>query len=226
MGTLKTKLYSLVLTSLLFLPFTVNAASVSFYLDQTNLDPLSGTSLVDGTNFLMVTIDDEGTAGDINLTVQTLSPLSDLAGNNFGIQSFAFNTLIDPGFYDENSSFAGIPSNWSTNVIPPTNQEDGFGRFDISMSDGGTQRVEALNFSISGIVGDTIADYLELSLNGGGSTPPQGSVYFTAHIAGFDDGNGNTSAFFGGMTPVPVPAAFILLLSALGGLTFFKSRKP
>lgn len=202
---------------------TVNAASVSYYLDQTNL---SWSSLNDGTNFLTVTIDDEGVPGDINFTVQVLSPLSSIAGNNFGIQSFSFNTLLDPvPFYE--SAIIGLPSAWGANVAPPPNNEDGFGQFDVSVTVGGMQRLDTLTFSVSGVAADTINDYLQLSMSSSGQTPPQGSVYFAAHVSGFDDGNGNTSAYFGGLTPIPLPPALVLLLSALGGLTVFgkKSRK-
>lgn len=221
----KSRVLRAAIAAALLSPLVANAASMSFYMDQTNIDPASGSGLVDGTNFLMVTIDDEGIAGDINFTVQTLSPLNDIAGSNFGIQSFSFNTLLDPAVYNETTDFVGLPVNWTANVAPPPNQEDGFGRFDISVSDGGSVRTDLLTFSIGGIYGDSILSYLEGSLQSTGNTPPQGSVFFSAHVADFDDGYGNNSAYFGGLTPIPVPPAILLLASALGGLVFFRRQK-
>jgi len=216
-----------VITAVMLSPLAVNAAAVSFYLDQTNIEPVSGTGLVDGINFLLVTIDDAGVVdGDITFTVQTLSPMNSITSSNYGIQSFSFNTLLPPDSYDEMSNFIGLPSGWSANIAPPVNQEDGFGNFDINVHDGGSARTDTLSFSITGVGSDSILSYLEAALQNNGNTPPQGSVYFAAHVAGFDDGYGNNSAFFGGMTPIPLPPALALLASALGGLIFFRSKKP
>ena len=220
---IKTGFLRAAVAAALLLPLGVNAASISFYLDQTNIDPASGSSLIDGTNFLMVTVDDQGLApGDINFTVQTLSPLNSMATSNFGIQGFSLNTLLDTTLYDQATNITGLPAGWSTNVTPPPNQYDGFGTFDISVSDGGSARTDLLTFSVTGINGDSIMSYLEASLQKNGTLPPQGSVYFSAHVAGFDDGYYNTSAYFGGLTAVPLPPAALLLASALGGLVSFR----
>jgi hypothetical protein len=195
---------------------TVQAASVSYYLDQSNL---STGPLVDGTNYLKVTIDDQGSPGLINFTVQTLPALNSIAGSNFGIQTFALNTLIDTSTLPD-SAIVNLPSGWSGNVVPPPNTIDGFGMFDISVDNGGSNRLTTLTFSIN-FAGDTISDYLDLS----SGSASQGNVFFAAHVGGFDDGAGNTSAFFGGPTAVPLPAAAWLFGSGLFGLVALARRR-
>lgn len=191
----------------------VSAASVSYYLDQSNEDVL----LPDGTNYLQVTIAD-GVGGDIDVTVDILQPLLDIAGVNFGIQSFGFNTT--------SGTFAGTvsgPSGWSTNIGM---NESGFGNFVVVASgDGSNRQSPTLSFSISGIVGDTPADYAAFSTGNAG----QGNQYFVAHVADFldqDPGAGDvTSAYFAGSTAVPVPAAAWLFGSALGLLGWARRKR-
>ena len=197
------------------------AASVSYYMDQSNL---TNSPLMDGTHFLRVTIDDEGNPGDINFTVETLSPLNDLAASNFGIQTFAFNTLVAVSDIDESQLITGLPVGWDTNVIPPNNNEGGFGVFDIAVNGSGNTRVSTLTFSLTGIEGALIESYLELSETNNGMEPPEGSVFFVAHVADFDDQFGNSSAFFGGSTPVPLPPTILVLATSLAGLAFFRRR--
>lgn len=188
------------------------AASVSYFLDQSN-------TLADGPNYLQVTIDDQGAPGLINFMVATLTPLNSIAGGNFGIQTFGWNTLLNTSSIPD-SSIVNLPSGWVGNVNPPPNTIDGFGKFDIAVSNGGSNRLTTLTFSID-VAGDAISDYVELS----SGTAGQGNVFFAAHVAGFDDGQGNTSAYFGGSTPVPVPAAAWLFGSGLLGLVGAARRK-
>lgn len=195
---------------------TAHAASVSYYLDQTNL---STGPLVDGVNYLQVTIDDQGSPGLINFTVQTLPALNSIAGSNFGIQTFGLNTLLNTASIPD-SAIVNLPSGWSGNVAPPPNTIDGFGTFNIAVDNGGGNRLTTLTFSIN-VPGDTITDYVKLS----GGNAAQGNVFFGAHVAGFDDGAGNTSAFFGGSTPVPLPAAAWLFGSGLLGLAGLARRR-
>jgi hypothetical protein len=70
---------------------SAQGASISYYLNQSN-------ALPDNVNYLKVTVSDDGLAAPntIYFRVEILSPLLDIAGTNFGIQRFAFNSAIDP----------------------------------------------------------------------------------------------------------------------------------
>lgn len=202
--------------SLLWAAATVaNAASVTYLLDQSNIAPLP-----DGNSYLTVTIDDEGgigAAGDsiITFTVQTVSGAFTPIPGAFGIQSFGFADI--GGFItgDSPSSQWILPTGWSGNLPPPQNNEDGFGRFDLSVSTAGAaDRQDPLVFSLD-VLGDSIANYVELSTNSTG----EGNVFFAAHVAGFETSDPLvTSGFFGGSTPVPLPAAAWLFGSGLVGV--------
>ena len=197
-----------------------DASMVSYTLNQTNIDQ---GSLVDGVNYAIVSIDDN-TANKISFTVTLLSPLTMISGSNYGLQSFDFNVAGSNPLSSSGNAPAGqwtLPVNWSANVAPPNNQADGFGKFDVGVGDGGTQRQSPLIFSIdSQSTGLTIDSFAALS-NGNAT---QGSVYFAAHIAGFNvPGSGVnqvTSGYFGGseIAPVPLPAAGWLFLSGLAVL--------
>lgn len=63
------------------------AATVSYVLDQSN-------ALPDGVDYLTVTISDN-VQGQLDFWVDSQSPLTDIAGDNFGIQKFAFNVTGD-----------------------------------------------------------------------------------------------------------------------------------
>ncbi|MCC6715036.1 MAG: hypothetical protein IT496_07375 [Gammaproteobacteria bacterium] len=191
-----------------------HAASVSYYLDQSN----ENVALPDGNNYALVTVDDN-TAGSITFTVTALPSLTGLTPlSNFGIQEFAFsvtaaNSIADSGVV---SGQWTLPTGWSGNIPPPANNEDGFGAFELAVAGTGSSRQDPLVFRLNG-TGLTINDFTELSTG----TAAQGSVFFAAHIAGFSAPSSPenvTSAWFGGSTPVPAPAAIWLLGSALAGV--------
>lgn len=194
-----------------------HAQSVSYYMNQSN-------ALADGVNYLQVTIDDEGTAGFINFTVDGLPALSNLAGSNFGIQEFAFNVVsggvLPPDSAAQPNAWT-LPTGWSSNTAPPPNQEDGFGRFDVGVSNGGSNRQPTLQFSF--LSNEGLASFIDLSSN----NAAQGNAYFAAHVAGFDNGSGVTSAYFGSttLTAVPLPAPLVLLASALVPLLRLRRRE-
>ncbi len=205
---------------------TVYANSVSYFLDQSN-----EAALPDGTNYLTVTIDDmggTGASGDdiITFTVATVGGAFN-PGTNFGIQTFGFNIADSTSLPDSPNASWGLPSGWSANVAPPPNQLDGFGRFDVEVTDGGSSRQDPLVFTID-VAGDSIASYVDLSGNPGNSQnpPAQGNQFFAAHVAGFTvDGSSVTSAWFGGQTLVPIPAAVWLFGSGMLGLAAVARRK-
>ncbi len=193
---------------------TAHAASVSYYLNQSN----ENAALPDGNNYAVVTIDDN-TAGSITFTVTALAALTSLTPlSNFGIQEFAFNVTAANSIADSGtvSGQWTLPADWSGNTPPPANNEDGFGNFEVAVAGTGSSRQSPLVFRLNG-TGLTITDFAELSTG----TAEQGSVFFAAHIAGFTapgTPNSVTSAWFGGSTPVPVPAAIWLLGSALAAV--------
>jgi hypothetical protein len=217
----KHALAALIAISSLGISQLTEAASISYVLDQTNID--SG-SIVDGVTYGSVTIDDN-TPNSLRFTVYLMGPLTWIAGSNFGIDNFAFNVLGANPLQDS-GSIAGqwtLPSGWASNVAPPPNQSDGFGRFDVAVDGTGANRQTMLVFSLNNTALN-LYSFAEASTNNAG----QGNVFFSAHIAGINGPNGTTSGYFGGSTlvPVPLPAALPLFLSALfGGGFLAKWRK-
>ena len=132
-----------------------SAASVSFFLDQSN-------ALPDGTNYLSVTLT-ENDSGGVDFLVQTLDPLSGIAGGNFGIQKFGFSFLDDIG-----GEISNLPDGWQ---IKNNKGMDGFGKFDIRLEGTGNSRTDNLSFTVDGV---TLADFDSL---------------FSAHAAGFFAGS-------------------------------------
>ena len=186
------------------------AASVSYFLDQSN-------SLADGTNYLKITIDDEGAIGAINFTVDVLPSLT--PENNFGIQSFGVN---GNQLSSSNLIFTGESADgWQ--LADNNGSMSEFGKFSNLLTTTGNHRVDSLTFSIVGITADSISDYVTQS-QGNGANPS--FSFFAAHVAGFRAAN-STSAFFGGDTPaaVPLPAAVWLFGSGLFSLLGMASRR-
>lgn len=185
-----------------------NAASVSYYLDQSNTEG----SWPDNVNYLQVTIFDSiANPGDIEFLVTPLASLTVSAGTNFGIQAFGFNstqTLTAANIVD--------PVGWSTG----SGNLDGFGAYQVREDGTGSNRQNPLSLRITGISGDVVADYAVAGAGGA-----QGTYYFAAHVAGMTPVAGQTSAYFGGNAVVPVPAAAWLFGSAIAGLGWVRRRR-
>jgi hypothetical protein len=215
----------------LFGASAANAASVSYFLDQSNTTP----PLNDGVNYLVVTLDNNlasPTFGYDNLITFTVStvPGAFTEDVNFGIQSFGFNNPGSVGGLPAGSlatgDFYNLPIGWTTDGPPPSNQ-DGFGQFDWLVSNGGSNREDPLVFSID-LDGDVFDDYFGPSSGNAG----EGNAWFAAHVAGFTvDGSTVTSAFFGGgdenfpPNAVPLPAAVWLFGSGLLGMIGIARRR-
>lgn len=222
----------------------VNAASVSYYINQSNV-----TGLPDGSNYLLVTLDDnapscsEATCTNDNLITFTVDVLGSLTpdGDNFGIQSFGFN--LAEGASLTAGDIDGLDTAW---LVDFDQQLDGFGTHDVVVSDTGQQRKDPLVFTID-VNGDTFASYFDSSVPGG-----QGPSWFTAHVAdirtytGTDNGESDgtpctlpgtdcielSSAWFGSVgegggppAAIPIPAAVWLFGSGLIGLAGVARRK-
>ena len=188
------------------------AASVSYYLDQSNV-------LDDGVNYLQVTISDSLTiTGDIDFSVAVLTDAFSITGStNFGMQNFSFN--FDNTLPVTSANIINIdPSSWT--ISENMNAGGNFGKFEFQLDGSGATRTELLSFSITGVEGDTLSSYaLGSTLN------PSSGEFFAAHVAGFDETNGVTSAQFAGSTPVPLPAAFVLFGSGLVALAGLVRRR-
>jgi hypothetical protein len=239
-----------------------SAASLTYILDINNVFTPSGDS-----DFVYVTVAD-GTgdhAGDIKFTVDAneslfdTNPVTDSNGTylfeNFGIQSFGFNIDVESGLNFGSLAIeypvGSTPSydSWSTST---DKNQDGFGQFDMVVSDNGFSRQDPLMFWISGVDGDTIDTYSLASQSGdNGAT----NYWFTAHVTDFNtgeygwrtttdgencsEGEANciyqllTSAYFTGgdgfggppAGVIPVPAAVWLFGSGLLGLVGVARRR-
>jgi hypothetical protein len=203
---------------LLGAPAALQASSITYYLNQSNENVL----FPDGTNYATVTIEDVGS--DIQFTVAPVASQFS-PGTNFGIQSFGFN--VTSGGPAGGANFLLPSASWG--VSAGTNQ-DGFGNFDWVVAGTGSTRADPLVFTITGVSGDLLSTYFALS----SGTAGEGNVYFATHIAGFLDPRGEnipwgatkvTSAYFGGGTVVPLPAAAWLLLSGVAGLGALARRR-
>ena len=197
----------------LFLPcLPAQAASVSYFLDQSN-------TLPDNTNYLKVTLTENGSG--VDFLVDTLDPLNSIAGNNFGIDKFGFN-------FTGNASYAitGLPDYWK---IRQDKQMSEFGRYDILLQGRGNARTDALSFTVSGVSLANFDDFFAAHVAGFEwckiDDENRGENLQADSWCG--DKDCATSAYFGGDAPaaVPLPASAWLFGAGLLGLIGVARRK-
>ncbi|MGD8631539.1 MAG: hypothetical protein PVG72_12540 [Gammaproteobacteria bacterium] len=186
MKKLKTMLGSILVFTLLLVSHA-EAATVQYLLDQSN-------TLNDDVDYLLVTISDNQ-PGQLDFTVETQSALSDIAGGNFGIASFALNIV---SAMDLSGDDFLLPDRWKVQFDKGMSEA---GKFDVRLLGTGQTRQDPLQFSILGLELDDIIPG------------------FASHTPGFTGEYGSaSSAFFYGDTMVaaiPVPAAFWLFGSGM-----------
>lgn len=203
----------------IFATAQVEAASVSYFLDQSN-------HLADGTDYLKVTIDDQGAPGAINFTIQDLASLSNPAFCDLsGILEFGFN-----GIELSKKNILGLPQGWT---IKHDKKMDGFGKFENVLVGKNWNWQDPLTFSIVGIQSDSLSSYVSSHDNSDG-------FFFGADVGGRAlHGKkhgchvcGKDVYFAGGVlaggddtSPVPVPAAAWLFGSGLMGLAGLATRR-
>ena len=240
-----------------------NAASVTYGLNINNVYTTNPAE-----TYVAVTIEDGTGAhtGDIKFTVDAnnslfdTTPFIDTEGvdqtfENFGIQSFGFNIDVASDLIFTNLAivYPDLASPGYGNWLTDTDRaQDGYGKFDLVVQDGGSSRQDPLMFWITEVVDDTIDTYALASQNTNNT-----NYWFAAHVTDFNtgeygwrltgsgencnDGDTNcvyqllTSAYFsggdgsGGGPPagvIPVPAAVWLFGSGLLGLVgIARSRK-
>jgi hypothetical protein len=190
---------------------TTSAASLSYVLDQSD-------RMADGVGYVEVTISD-GPDGAIDFAVRALPPLLDVAGERFGIQKFSFN--IAPGTSAAAVDVTGLPDGWRARN---GGSLGGFGRFDVAVKSNGTDRVDTLAFSVTGVAADVLTDYISLSTG----HVDGAHAFFAARIYGVDIAGVGRQVAVGGSTlatVVPAPASLWLLGSAAGALVAVRRRR-
>ena len=187
------------LLALSALPGIAGAASVSYYLNQSN-------ELANGTDYLEVTLADATTSNTVDVRVDPLTPLSNIAGTRFGIQKFAFD--LEPGVSATGVKISRLPDSWWVMGIGKIKMRR-FRHFEFGLRGAGDSRQDPLSFTVNGLKLSDIRPY------------------FAAQVAGFDS-SGIRSAYFGGgvpVAPVPLPAALWLMIGGLATLVGIARRR-
>ena len=130
-------------------------------------------------------------------------------GDNFGIDKFFFNTTLSGITASDFSAVSGWDIRTSQNASD-------FGLFEFLYKGTGSTRMDPLTFTITDSSITSALDFYDANSSG---------FHFVAHIAGFSDLNGNTSAFFGDGAPVPEPGTIVLLGAGLLGLGLFGRKR-
>jgi hypothetical protein len=190
----------------------------NFVMDQSNV-------FADGITYGHVKVEANDTAGPLNglaggavrLTVTIDTPaVYGPIGKKFGMDKFAFNTDL----HLLAGQISG-PSGWSLKF---DKNMDGFGEFSVRLAGGGKNRLTTGIFTISGLGTNATLAHFEIGSGGSKKKPPQGSVYFAAHVADFGekcDEDEGSNFIGGGIDPgnqSPEPTTLSLGLLGVAGL--------
>ena len=151
---MKTHIITLPALLLLVLLTPARASTVNYVLDHSN-------TFADVTDYLAVSISDD-TPGQLDFRVKTLEVLENMAGNNYGIQSFAFNFSGDSGDWSFDDFL--LPEGWRVQENKGMSEA---GRFDVRIMGTGHSRLDPLQFSVLGLTLESV------------------EAGFAAHVAGF-----------------------------------------
>lgn len=199
--------YGFFVSALILAAAPARAASVSFFLDQSN-------QLSNDVNYLSVSLMDNDTGG-VNILVKTLDPLNSIAGDHFGIQKFGFS--LSNGDIAE---ITDLSDGWKATH---NKRMDGFGQFDIRLQGKGSARTDELSFKVSGVSLDNFDPLFSAHVAG-------------LEWCNIGDERCNlcigkdcpTSAYFAGSVPdthLPIPPAAWLFGTGLIGLVAVARRK-
>jgi hypothetical protein len=176
-----------------------HAATVSFYLNESN-------HLPDGINYVSVNLT-ENLTGGVDVLAQTLDPLNDLRFCDFGIQRFSFS--FDDGTM---GNVTGLPDGWKVKSDQGMN---GFGKFDTEIIGKVDARTGILGFTINGVGIDDFESFFAVKVAGLNDRYGPSNAFFGGSLENRDTN----------LTVVPVPAAVWLLSSGLVGLTVVTRRR-
>jgi hypothetical protein len=198
------------LTLALLAASPTNAASLVYTLDRAD-------NLPDGSGYVQVMISD-GMSGAIDFEVRLLPALDGMLRSDAGLSMFSFN--VNPGSSSFWKDITGLPDNWKARHGSRTP----FGIFDIRLTGKHDAVTDVLRFSVVGVDGDSIQDYVSLSFG----PAREGHSFFAAKVVGMElAGNARSATFASATEPtlVPLPATLWLFSSSLGIAGVFSGRR-